>query len=95
MINIFLLKGEDMTVTSKQDSPIKKMNFEESLQELENIVRSLESGNVGLDESLKKFEEGIKLYKSCRLTLDKAEKKIKVLNDSLKEVEYEGGAQNE
>ena len=84
-----------MTVTSKQDNPIKKKNFEESLQELENIVRSLESGNVGLDESLKKFEEGIKLYKSCRLTLDKAEKKIKVLNDSLKEVEYEGGNQNE
>lgn len=63
-------------------------NFEKSLKELEQIVRELESGDVNLDESLKKFEQGIELYKKCRSTLENAEKKIKILSDSLKELDY-------
>ena len=62
--------------------------FENSLKELEKIVRELESGEVNLDESLKKFENGIELYKKCRSTLETAEKKIKILSDSLKEIDY-------
>lgn len=63
-------------------------NFEKSLKELELIVRELESGDVNLDQSLKKFEQGIELYKKCRSTLENAEKKIKILSDSLKELDY-------
>jgi exodeoxyribonuclease VII small subunit len=63
-------------------------DFESSLKKLELIVRELESGDVSLDESLKKFEEGIDLYKQCRQTLEGAEKKIKILSDSLKEIDY-------
>ena len=63
-------------------------HFEKSLKELEKIVRELESGDVDLDESLKKFEQGIQLYKNCRETLEKAEMKIKILSDQLKEVDY-------
>jgi exodeoxyribonuclease VII small subunit len=63
-------------------------NFENSLLDLEKIVRELESGDVSLDESLKKFEQGIELYKKCRHTLESAEKKIKILSDSLKEIDY-------
>jgi exodeoxyribonuclease VII small subunit len=64
------------------------LNFEKSLKDLEKIVRELESGEVNLDESLKKFEQGIELYKNCRSTLERAEKKIKILSDSLKEIDY-------
>ncbi len=63
-------------------------NFENSLLDLEKIVRELESGDVSLDDSLKKFEQGIELYKKCRQTLETAEKKIKILSDSLKEIDY-------
>lgn len=63
-------------------------DFETSLKELEKIVRELESGEVNLDESLKRFEKGIDLYKKCRVTLESAEKKIKILSDSLKEIDY-------
>lgn len=63
-------------------------NFEKALKELEQIVKELESGDVNLDESLKKFEQGIELYKKCRSTLETAEKKIKILSDSLKELDY-------
>lgn len=71
-------------MTGKKDST----DFESSLKELEKIVRELESGEVNLDESLKKFEKGIELYKDCRQTLQAAEKKIKILSDSLKEIDY-------
>lgn len=67
---------------------ISTTDFETSLKELEKIVRELESGDVNLDESLKRFEQGIELYKKCRLTLEGAEKKIKILSDSLKEMDY-------
>jgi exodeoxyribonuclease VII small subunit len=63
-------------------------DFEKSLKQLEQIVRELESGDVDLDQSLKKFEQGIELYRKCRSTLENAEKKIKILSDSLKELEY-------
>ncbi len=64
------------------------LDFESSLKALEGIVRELESGDVNLDQSLKKFEQGIELYRNCRSTLETAEKKIKILSDSLKELDY-------
>jgi exodeoxyribonuclease VII small subunit len=64
-------------------------DFEKALKQLELIVRELESGDSSLNDSLLKFEEGIELYKSCRQTLEAAEKKIKILSDSLKEIDYQ------
>jgi exodeoxyribonuclease VII small subunit len=63
-------------------------DFETSLTKLEQIVRELESGDTSLNESLTRFEQGIDLYKQCRQTLEAAEKKIKILSDSLKEMDY-------
>ena len=57
----------------------KKVQFEESMERLEEIVGELEKGDLTLDESIKKFEEGVKLGKTCRGLLGKAEKRIKVL----------------
>ena len=53
--------------------------FEEQINELEEIVKELERGDIGLDASLALFEKGIKLTKSCQKTLDTAEKKVKIL----------------
>jgi exodeoxyribonuclease VII small subunit len=63
-------------------------DFETALRELEAIVRELESSDMDLDQGLKKFEQGIDLYKQCRFTLESAEKKIRILSDSLKELDY-------
>ena len=57
----------------------KKMSFEESLKELENIVRKLESGDASLDEMLTLFEQGVARTKECNALLKNAEQKISVL----------------
>ncbi len=53
--------------------------FEDTLHRLEEIVKSLEEGDVSLDEALKLFEEGQKLLVSLRQKLNRAEAKIKEL----------------
>lgn len=53
--------------------------FEEMIENLEQIAKDLESGNLSLDESVKKFEEGMEISKECSKILEDAEKKITIL----------------
>ena len=53
--------------------------FETSLKRLEEIVRSLESGNLSLDDSIKAFEEGVKHAAFCGKKLDDAERRVEKL----------------
>lgn len=57
----------------------KKMTFENSLQELERIVRRLEEGDSSLEDSLKLFEDGVRLSRECQERLNQAERRIEVL----------------
>ena len=57
----------------------KKISFEESIKELELIVKKLESGDVSLDEMLELFEQGIARTKECNEQLKNAEQKVSVL----------------
>jgi len=59
----------------------KKMNFEQALEELNNIVNRLESGEAGLEESLELFKNGVALTEKCNTILDNAEQKIKVIEN--------------
>ncbi|MCG8338790.1 MAG: exodeoxyribonuclease VII small subunit [Proteobacteria bacterium] len=54
-------------------------SFEKKLEQLENIVQSLEDGTSTLDQSLKAFEKGVNLSRVCQEELDKAGKKIEIL----------------
>ncbi len=60
----------------------KAKNFEQSLEELETIVKELESGNVDLDNAINKYTEAMKLAKFCSEKLDDATKKVnKILTE--------------
>lgn len=66
--------------------------FEESLQELEVIVKELESGNVDLDDAINKYTEAMKLAKFCGEKLNDATEKVnKILTEEneLKEFKAE------
>ena len=56
-----------------------EMTFEQALARLEQIVKSLEGGNVPLEDLIKLFDEGTGLVKLCTERLDKAEEKVKLL----------------
>lgn len=54
-------------------------SFEVALQELEEIVKTLEAGSIPLEDSLKAYERGMALLGYCQDTLGQAEQKIRVL----------------
>ena len=57
----------------------KKTTFENSLKELEKIVRRLEEGDSSLEDSLKLFEDGVRLSRECQERLNQAERRIEIL----------------
>ena len=54
-------------------------SFELSLERLETLVDSMESGEATLEQSLEWFEEGMILIKSCQDQLKYAEQKVQEL----------------
>ncbi len=59
-----------------------KKTFEESMNELEKIVETLEKGDCPLDEAVKLFEKGVKISNECHKRLEDAEQKIKILTET-------------
>jgi exodeoxyribonuclease VII small subunit len=60
----------------------KEISFEESLANLETIVKKLESGEVPLDDAIKEFNKAMELAKVCDAKLKKAEASItKIVKD--------------
>ena len=77
-------------VTKKEKIKMAEINFEKSMEELENILSQLEKGELPLEESLTLFEKGVKIFKECQDTLEKAQAKItKLMQDGSKE-KFEG-----
>ena len=62
-------------------APHPVAHFEQSLDELEQLVARMEQGDLGLDDSLKSFERGIALYRDCQGALEQAELRVQQLLD--------------
>jgi exodeoxyribonuclease VII small subunit len=62
----------------------EKINFEENIKELEQIVHDLESGNVALDDALEKFNKAYKISKEC-------DTKLKEVSESVNKILTEDG----
>jgi len=54
-------------------------SFERMMERLEELVGTLEGGNLSLEDSIKSFEEGMALVKRCTEVLDQAEQRIQKL----------------
>ena len=57
----------------------KPASFEAGLDELESVVKELESGDLPLERALELFEKGMKLSAACRTQLEAAETRVEVL----------------
>ena len=64
---------------------VEDMSLKEASVELEQIVRSLEAGDLELEESLERYSRGVELLKSLRERLANAEQKVRVLLDATDE----------
>jgi exodeoxyribonuclease VII small subunit len=62
---------------ARKESGDKK--FESALEELEEVVEQLESGELSLEDSLTAFEKGVGLVRFCNQKLNEVEKKIEML----------------
>lgn len=60
----------------------KKLTFEDGMQELEEIVRNLEQGQMPLEESFKAFERAVSLQKALQELLDDGDRRIRVLSEA-------------
>ena len=63
-------------------SPTKnktRLDFENMLAELTEIVDKMEQGGLTLENSLNHFQKGIVLAQQCQKTLQDAEQKVKIL----------------
>ena len=68
----------------------KELSFEESLEELEKIVKKLEVGDVPLDDAINEFNKAMKLSKICDDKLKKAEEAItKLVKDNGDTVDFQ------
>ncbi|MBM4432162.1 MAG: exodeoxyribonuclease VII small subunit [Chloroflexi bacterium] len=56
-----------------------ELTFEQAFQQLEEVVRQLESGDLTLEQSLSLFERGMHLARLCESKLDQAEQKVSQL----------------
>lgn len=57
----------------------KALSFEQSLNELQELVERLESGDLSLEQSLATFEQGISLTRECQSALQDAEQRVHTL----------------
>ena len=59
----------------------KKMTFESGIEELEQLVRALEAGEMTLEESFKAYARAISLRDALNKMLDAGDKRIRVLTE--------------
>jgi exodeoxyribonuclease VII small subunit len=61
------------------------MNFESKIKKLEELVKKLETPDVGIDAGVKLFDEGIKLSKECYEILNTNKGEINIITKDLNE----------
>lgn len=61
----------------------EKPTFESALAELEQIVSSMEAGQMPLEQSLAAYKRGAELLKYCQTALQDAQQQVKILEDNV------------
>lgn len=64
-------------------TPVDELSFRQAMEELQTIVKLLESNTLELEDSLAQYERGVALLKSLKNRLSKASFKVESLMDEL------------
>ena len=68
----------------------KTPGFEQTLNELESIVETMEKGDLALEDALKSFEQGVTLATTCNDILNQAEQRVQLLSGKGAEAQLTG-----
>ncbi len=60
---------------------MSEVKFEESMENLKQVVAKLEKEDISLDEAIELYKKGIELSKECKDKLDSAQKLVKTVID--------------
>jgi exodeoxyribonuclease VII small subunit len=61
---------------AKGKNNVEALKFEQAIEQLEQLIEQIESGELGLEESLTQYERGMALIDRCRQVLSSAEQRI-------------------
>ena len=59
----------------------RKLDFEELIERLSDIVNALESGNEGLEKTVLRYQEGNDIVDKCEKELENAKLKLTVISE--------------
>lgn len=62
-----------------KDNELSDNSFEDTMQELEQLVAEMEQGDIPLEQALAKFERGISLARNSQKMLKAAEQRVQIL----------------
>ena len=71
------------------------VDFEAALKSLEDLVKQMESGQLGLEASLAAFERGVALTRQCQAALKQAELRVRTLTEDNELVDLDLGPLND
>jgi len=57
-------------------------NFEDNLENLESLVKELESGDIPLEDAIEKYSEAMNLIKECDKALNESKEKIAKISEN-------------
>ncbi|WP_178022776.1 exodeoxyribonuclease VII small subunit [uncultured Paenibacillus sp.] len=71
------MKEQEAKLKAEAQQP--ELNFEEAMNQLEDIVSQLEHGDVPLEKAIDLFQEGMRLSQLCGQKLAQVERKIEMI----------------
>lgn len=66
-------------ITPAMDEPD---NYAQAIEQLEQLVENLETGQLPLEQLLSQYQHGMHLLKYCQERLKQVEDQVKILQDS-------------
>ena len=64
------------------NNDLEKLTFEKAMKELEELVDSLDKGDVSLDEAIAAYDRGSQLKDYCQKKLQEAKMKVDTIQSS-------------
>lgn len=68
-------------MANEKETVQEELTLEESFDRLEQILTTLEDGEISLEDSFALYQKGMALVKSCNEKIDAVEKKILIMNE--------------